>query len=82
MERSRFCASLIPQNQPYYEHSALLTPNSADCQSFMCKQVAKMKDAGVAYSTLTFDGAGIAVVEADRMKLVSRVMVCNMHADE
>ena len=40
-----------------------------------------MKDAGVAYSTLTFDGTGIAVVEADRMKLVSRV-VCNMHADE
>ena len=41
-----------------------------------------MKDAGVSYSTLTFDGAGIAVVEADRMKLVSSVMVCNMHADE
>ena len=41
-----------------------------------------MKDAGVAYSTLTFDGAGIAAVEADRMTLVSSVMVGNMHADE
>ena len=65
-----------------HEHGALPRLDSVDYQCFICKQFARMNDAGVAYSTLTLGGAAIANVEADRMKLVSSVMVCNMHADE